>query len=93
MSDIKFAEGISIRKHTFSNGGFILKVGINMAEFYEKNPTNERGYVNLDFKESKNGNWYIVPNTYNGKQKQENKPVSNEDIVEFGDIDDEEIPF
>lgn len=93
MSDIQFAKGVSVKKKEFSNGGFILKVGINMAVFYEENPTNERGFLNLDFKESKKGNWYAEVNTYNAKPKQENKPDSNDDIVEFGDIDDEEIPF
>lgn len=93
MSEIQFAQGINVKKKEFSNGGFILKLGINMAEFYEKNPTNERGYVNIDLKESKKGNWYAKINTYNPKSKQENKPNTDEDIVEFGEIDDEEIPF
>lgn len=93
MSEIQFAQGINVKKKEFNNGGFILKLGINMSEFYEKNPTNERGYVNIDLKESKKGNWYAEINTYGSTPKQENKPDCNEDIVEFGDIDEEEIPF
>ena len=92
MSEIQFVQGASVKKVEFKNGCIILKLGINMNEFYEKNPTNERGYLNIDLKESKKGNWYAVINTYSAKAKGETSQ-SNEDIVSFGDIDDEEIPF
>lgn len=96
MSEIQFAQGVNVRKKEFSNGGFIIKLGINMNEFYEKNPTNEKGYVNIDIKESKKGNWYAEVNTYNPKsnaKEETNYSEDNEEIVNFGGLEDEDFPF
>lgn len=71
MSDIKFAEGISIRKHTFSNGGFILKVGINMANFMRKTQQMKGATSILILKSPKMviGTLYLIHTTANQNKK------------------------
>ena len=79
-----FAKGIHVTSKTFDNGGEIIKLGINMIDFCENNPTNEKGYINIDLKKSKNDKWYAELNTY---KKHDNTNIK-EDYAE-----DEEIPF
>ena len=55
-----------------------------MINFCENNPTNEKGYINIDLKKSKNDKWYAELNTY---KKHDNTNIK-EDYAE-----DEEIPF
>ena len=94
MSDVTFVKGMNVECIKFTNGGMIFKLGINMNRFYEENPTNDRGYLNIDIKESRSnpGNWYPVLNTYKPKPKPE-KIETEENIVSFDDIDEDEIPF
>lgn len=81
-----FIKGMFVKEKTFNNGGKILKLAINMNDFYENNPTNDRGYLNIDIKWSKDGKPYAVLNDY---KPQQNNSEAEEEIVKF----DDEIPF
>lgn len=86
MSNIQFAKGVNI-KSVQTAFGEILKVGINFAQFTD-NPIKDSGWLNLDFKKSKNGNWYAEINNY-----QANSDNAKKNIVNFDEIPEEEIPF
>ena len=85
MNQQDFTQGIKI-KSIQTKYGEILKVGINTNEIFN-NPVNEQGWLNSDFKKSKNNTWYAVNNTYKKEEKQE---TIQDNIVE---INEEEIPF
>lgn len=90
MTDKIFADGLSI-KSAQTQYGEIIKLGINYEKFTEflAKYVNERGYVNIDLKKGKSGNWYSELNTYNSSSS----AVQEEDepIVDFEDMD--EVPF
>lgn len=90
MADKIFADGLSLKSKE-TQYGEIIKLGINYEKFTEflAKYVNERGYVNIDLKKGKSGNWYSELNTYNSSSsttQQEDEP-----IVEFEDMD--EVPF
>lgn len=90
MTNIQFAKGINI-KSVNTQYGEIIKVGINTSVLFD-NPIEETGWLNLDFKKSKNGKWYAVINDYQKKSA----PLSvsgQKNIVDFDEIDEDEIPF
>ncbi len=86
MADIQFAKGINV-KSVNTQFGEILKVGINTAQLFD-NPIKETGWLNLDFKKSKNGSWYAVINDFQPSNTQQ-----NQNIVNFDEINEDEIPF
>jgi len=90
MSDKIFADGLSI-KSAQTQYGEIIKLGINYEKFTEflAKYVNERGYVNIDLKKGKSGNWYSELNTYKSSST---TTQDDEPIVGFEDIDDED-PF
>lgn len=79
--DKQFVEGVKLNTKTTQYGD-IIKCGINIVDFCDKNKMNEKGWVNFDIKKGKSGKWYAELNTYNQK--------NDENIVQ---ISDEEIPF
>lgn len=79
MSEKQFVKGLNIKTKTTQYGD-IIKVGINVNDFCDQNPMNERGYVNFDIKKGKSGKWYAELNTYG--QKTEEEPI-NEDEIPF----------
>lgn len=79
MSEKQFVKGLNIKTKTTQYGD-IIKVGINVSDFCDKNPMNERGYINFDIKKGKTGKWYTELNTY-GQQTQEE--TINEDEIPF----------
>ena len=85
MTDkIKFAEGVKITKKEGKYGSF-YKVGININDFCEKNPMNERGWVNFTIFEGKeSGKPYAQLDTYG---------TENNNITKIAEISDDEIPF
>lgn len=54
----EFAKGIKADK-VETKYGDIIKLGINLEAFCE-NEVNDRGYINLEIKTSKNGRLYVV---------------------------------
>jgi hypothetical protein len=71
-----FADGIIFKLPTDKAPNWIKgNITINIEKFTEfiKSQSNERGWINLDVKESKNGTLYVELNTY---QKPKNTPTS-----------------
>lgn len=79
MSEKQFVKGLNINTKTTQYGD-IIKVGINVSDFCDQNPMNERGYINFDIKKGKTEKWYAELNTY-GQQTQEE--IINEDEIPF----------
>ncbi len=79
MSEKQFVKGLNIKTKTTQYGD-IIKIGINVSDFCEQNPMNERGYVNFDIKKGKSEKWYAELNTY--RQQTEEEPI-NEDEIPF----------
>lgn len=79
----QFAQGVKITKKDSKYGTF-YKVGINVNDFCDKNPMNERGWVNFDIFESKEGKPYAVIDTYG---------TDNNNIVKIAEVAEDEIPF
>ena len=81
---IQFAAGVKISKKEGKYGSF-YKIGINVNEFCEKNPMNERGWVNFTIFEGKeSGKPYAQLDTYG---------TENNNVVKIADVNDDEIPF
>ena len=79
----QFAQGVKITKKDSKYGTF-YKVGINVNDFCDKNPMNERGWVNFDIFESKEGKPYAVIDTYG---------TDNNNIVKIAEVAEDEIQF
>ena len=63
------------------------KISINADKFiaFVEQYKNERGWLNLDVKESKNGTLYVELNTYNlSKQKTQYKTTKTEEKTDEG---------
>lgn len=78
---IKFVSGMVIKAKEFDTGGMILKVGVKVADFDEFMCANvkDTGWLNIDIKKSKAGEWYACLDEYQSKKSD--------------DIDDSNIPF
>lgn len=53
----EFAKGINV-KVVNTKFGEIIKLGVNLEQFGE-NPINERGYINIELKKAKSGEYYV----------------------------------
>ena len=75
-----FADGLKVTEKVISDDFKIIKLGIKADKFMEflAKHTNDRGYVNIDLKTSKNGGYYAELNTYNLN-------LSNEDVMKFNE--------
>ncbi len=95
---VEFAKGIKVKEKTFTNGGSVINLSIDL-ESVRENPINNNRYINLQIKRGKeSGKLYAVNNEY--YQDKQDKPVTadtvknefNGEIVQFDDMA-EEIPF
>ena len=82
MSD-NFAKGVNL-KTIPTQYGEMISVGINTEKIFE-NPMNGQ-YVNFIFKKAKSGKWYAQNNEYKKEQ-------TNQNLVEFNEINENELPF
>lgn len=57
-ADVEFAKGVSCR-HLETKFGDIIKLGVNVEQFCE-NEINEQGFVNIEIKKSKKGEYFAV---------------------------------
>lgn len=91
MTEKIFPDGFRV-KSVETRFGELLKVSIKSNEFMDflAKYTNDKGYLNIDIKKGQSGNWYSELNTYK-KATEDN--TSNEPVMGFDDIDDEEVPF
>lgn len=53
----EFAKGINV-KVVNTKYGEIIKLGVDLEKFGE-NPINERGYINVELKKAKSGEYYV----------------------------------
>lgn len=58
QADVEFVKGMSV-KHQETRFGDIIKVGINVEEFLNNEP-NDKGFINLEIKKSKKGEYFAV---------------------------------
>lgn len=65
--EIKFVKGVKV-KSVKTKYGNIITVGVKLDEFVE-NDLNEKGYINFQILESKNGNLYAKIDDYKPKSK------------------------
>ena len=76
-----FPDGIRFEKPNEKAPGWVKgKISIKVdkfMEFAQKNQT-EKGWLNLDLKEAKNGTLYLELNTWKKAWKPEERPKSNE---------------
>lgn len=88
--DKQFVDGMNISAPTERMPDFIkARLGVKVNNFYAwaQAHADERGWVNIDIKESKSGKWYAELNTYK-------KNADGEDVVPQDDsIDPESVPF
>lgn len=89
MANVDYTKGISFKEKTGKYGKFTI-MGINLEEF-AKNPINERGYINVILKRSKEGKLYAVNDTYYDRVKNSSSDTADDEPVMT--FDDDEIPF
>lgn len=87
---VRYVNGMYIERKDFDNGGMILKCSLNMTKLYEENPTNEKGYLNINIKFNKEGKPYGVINEFYHKESTQKE---EENVVNFDEISEDEIPF
>lgn len=94
MSDIIFVNGLSARKpHENAPNFVIADISANVVSLHEwlnanQGLANEKGFINLQLKESKAGKFYIAVNDYKPKNE---VPVG--DSVANPVVVDEKLPF
>lgn len=65
----EFAKGIIIKERTFDNGGSVINLSFDIAEFMN-NPVNDDRWINITLKRSKESNkLYAVNNEFYQKEK------------------------
>lgn len=57
-ADVEFVKGLSV-KQVETKFGDIIKLGVNLEQFCE-NEVNENGFINIEIKKAKSGNYYAV---------------------------------
>lgn len=57
-ADVEFVKGLSV-KHTETKFGDIIKLGVNLEQFCG-NEVNDNGFINIEIKKAKSGNYYAV---------------------------------
>lgn len=55
----EFAKGVNC-KTIKTKFGEIIKLGINVEQFCEGNEVNDSGFINVEVKKSKSGEYYVV---------------------------------
>ena len=85
-----FANGFILTRRNGAPEFVIGNVAINVAEFSEwlNANKNERGWINLDLKQSQNGKYYAEQNTW--QPNSDSKPVAK--AAQSGG-DDDDLPF
>lgn len=100
MADKIFAEGLHWELPSQGAPDFVKgKLSVRVKDFIEflKVHVNERGFVNIDIKQSKGGNYYCELNQYRklaAPQRQDDVDRRSPDIeYPKDDIDPDSIPF
>jgi len=94
MSETELARGFYFDEPKENAPNWVVgKVSINKEQFLgwlEKQTANDKGYVRLDVKRSKEGKIYASLDTWkpSGERRQEPVPA-----VDMDDLDDSGIPF
>lgn len=66
---MEFAKGITVKEHSFADGGSVINLSFDIAEFME-NPINNDKYINITLRRGKESNkLYAVNNDYYQKDK------------------------
>jgi len=84
MTEQEFVQGLFVDKKTF-DWGEITTLSFKVEEIVEwlnKNK-NDKGYVNVDIKQSKSGKPYAVKNTFVPKAQAESKQDDFSDEIPF----------
>lgn len=81
MSDAIFPEGIYFKKPREGAPTFVKgDISIQPEKLYQwaKNHVNEKGYINIDLKISRENKLYLQLNTFNGVKKSEGEATQEE---------------
>ena len=91
MPEPVFAKGLFLEKKPGSPDFVICRLSVKCKDFYEfmKEHVNEKGYINIQVKESKGGKIYAELDTWEPNKK--NSTLKPPDDMGFGPDDD--MPF
>lgn len=96
MSDIIFADGFTFDRREGAPDFVVgrLSIKVNAGKIFLDTYKNDRGFVNLNIKQSKKGGYYIELDTWKPNQK-DGKWQPKPEEVEYPeeDINDDDIPF
>lgn len=90
MEDKIFAQGFSFKRNEKAPDFVVGRMSIRVADaiaFMKENEMN--GYVNLNVKTARSGNYYVELDTFNPKSPATNQPKGGS----RKDDDDDDIPF
>jgi hypothetical protein len=94
-NDINFTRGLFFNEPHEKAPDFVIgSLSIsrdNFMEWLEQQEPNEKGYVRVAIKRSKEGKIYCALDTYEAKGRQEQPKPAAQDFGGFDD--DEELPF
>lgn len=98
MENEKFVEGMRVAKPSEKAPDFIkLNIGVNVADFlYWANKHSDRGWVNIQIKESKGGKLYAEIDNYKPQAQNPNErkaEVKSENDYPPEEINPEDVPF
>ena len=91
-SEKNFANGMIVNRRQGAPEFVIANIAINVAEFTEwlNANKNERGWINLDVKQSQNGKFYAEQNTWQPTNSETKSPQTLKQQVE---VDEDDLPF
>lgn len=90
MSD-EFVQGLRIETKKSQYGEF-MKCSIDTEQIFN-NPVNRERWINFNIFKSKAGNWYAKISKPQGQESATQKPQAQDNVVEFAEISEDEIPF
>lgn len=92
--DVIFADGFSFKRNENAPEFVVGKLALKVDEATAWLKTNSKnGWVNIDIKQSKAGNYYCQKDTWesksNGATETPTKPTSKKEVV----IEEDDLPF
>lgn len=99
MSDVKFVTGLFVNAPHANAPAFVkASISIKPAEFIawlQAQEPNDKGYVRLQCKESRDGKWYAAKDDFKptGKQDSHSQDKANGYAPARAEFQDDSIPF
>ena len=103
MSDIKFVDGLIVKKPNDNAPDFVkCAISIKRSELISWLSIQTDDWINIDVKESKGGNWYAAVNDFVPKSREDATAQQNQGSgsnqgqqpsTHTNQLDDSDIPF